>query len=196
MWHLTPGALIDVVEGTQAEQAFPHLTTCVRCRQQLADLRAALSVARSDIDVPEPSPLFWDHLSSRVREAVAAEAAAPRSTTFGWVTWRSAALGSAVVLAFAVALFVHLAPREARVPAAPASVGVRSEDHQIGSPTLTEAPFSFVAELAESLDWDTAAEAGLTTRLGSVDRTLTDLSSDESVALERLLNEALTKPGA
>src|SRR6185436_8662720 len=39
---------------------------------QLDELRAMLAAAR-DVDVPEPSPLFWDHLSARVSEAVAAE---------------------------------------------------------------------------------------------------------------------------
>ncbi len=37
-----------------------------------------MSVA-AEVEVPEPSPLFWDHLSARVGEAVAAEQAPRRS---------------------------------------------------------------------------------------------------------------------
>ena len=35
-------------------------------------------------EVPEPSPLFWDHFSARVRDAVAAEGAPRRAALFGW----------------------------------------------------------------------------------------------------------------
>jgi len=63
----------------------------------------------------------------------------------------------------------------------------------------TEGSFGFVADLAEgladTLDWE-VAEAGFTTRLGLVDGTVNELSSDERVELRRLLNEALAKPGA
>src|SRR5438105_826932 len=70
--HLTPEELIDLAEGARAEAAVPHLQACEICRHQIVTLRATMAAA-ADVDVPEPSPLFWDHLSQRVREAVAAE---------------------------------------------------------------------------------------------------------------------------
>jgi hypothetical protein len=70
--HLNAEALVDIAEGTRPESAAPHLAACEACRAQLRELRAMMSAAQ-DVDVPEPSPLFWDHLSSRVSEAVAAE---------------------------------------------------------------------------------------------------------------------------
>jgi hypothetical protein len=72
----------------------------------------------------------------------------------------------------------------------------RESRHHVETQGSSEAPFSFVADLAETLDWETAEEAGLTTRLGMVDRTVSELSPDERLELERLLNEALAKPGA
>ena len=72
--HLSPDHLIDLAEGTRPESSAPHLESCEACRRQLADMRAMMSAA-SEVAVPEPSPLFWDHLSERVRQAVALEAA-------------------------------------------------------------------------------------------------------------------------
>ena len=40
MRHMSPEELIDVAEGTGLEASAPHLSNCVVCRQQLAELRA------------------------------------------------------------------------------------------------------------------------------------------------------------
>ena len=80
--HLRPDELIDVAEGARTEQSVPHLAACEMCRRQLVELKAMMS-AVADVEVPEPSPLFWDHFSTRVREAVAAEGA-PRRSFWTW----------------------------------------------------------------------------------------------------------------
>src|SRR5262245_1608186 len=84
MQHLSGDALVDLVEGLVSEADVPHLASCDRCRDQLAGLRAmrTLAAEKEVVDVPEPSPLFWDHFSARVREAVASEPPPPD----GW--WR------------------------------------------------------------------------------------------------------------
>jgi hypothetical protein len=74
MKHLNRVTLLEIVEGTRSAQSVLHLTECEGCRAKLAGLQAAWQAA-ADVNVPEPSPLFWDHLSARVREAVAAEEA-------------------------------------------------------------------------------------------------------------------------
>ncbi|HMJ87729.1 MAG TPA: hypothetical protein VK504_31355, partial [Vicinamibacterales bacterium] len=80
--HLQPDELIDLAEGTRAESSATHLAECAVCRLQLEELKAMLSTA-ADVDVPEPSPLFWDHFSARVRQAVDAEGA-PRRSFWTW----------------------------------------------------------------------------------------------------------------
>src|SRR5256885_5364116 len=80
--HLQPDELVDVAEGARTEQSVPHLASCELCRHQLAELKALMSAA-AEVEVPEPSPLFWDHFSARVREAVAAEGA-PRRSFWTW----------------------------------------------------------------------------------------------------------------
>jgi len=72
MRHLTEGELLDLAEGARPESSAGHLASCEACRRQLMDLRSAMTAAAA-VDVPEPSPLFWEHLSVRVREAVEAE---------------------------------------------------------------------------------------------------------------------------
>src|SRR5579871_7043009 len=78
MAHLTPEQFVDIAEGTVAEGDVSHLSACAVCGRQLAEMRALMAEA-ADVEVPEPSPLYWDRLSARVRDAVAHEAERPRS---------------------------------------------------------------------------------------------------------------------
>src|SRR5215471_16146260 len=89
MGHLHPNELIDLAEGTRPQSAAPHLLACESCRRQLAEARALIAAAAT-VEVPEPSPLFWDHLSARVREAVLTEGAPRRIPPFTlWIDLRS-----------------------------------------------------------------------------------------------------------
>src|SRR4051812_34746905 len=83
--HLTPAQLVDVAEGTTSESAAPHLASCGACRRQVDDMRQALQAA-DRLDVPEPSPLFWEQLSARVSEAVANEGQ-PRRSWLDVASW-------------------------------------------------------------------------------------------------------------
>src|SRR5262245_4372189 len=104
MRHLNEGELIDLAEGTRGEHELPHLAVCEHCRAQLKDLRVVMSVA-ADVQVPEPSPLFWEHFSDRVRTAVAGDASVPAVTS--WLSWRfvmPALALAAIILAVVVSL--------------------------------------------------------------------------------------------
>jgi hypothetical protein len=190
MRHLSPEDLLDAAEGTRAPGEFPHLAECDACRRQLDDLRQAISAV--DVDVPEPSPLFWDHLSARVREVVAAEPQPSTAWWRSWTPWRfgaaSAALAAAVLLAVALG---HRTTPAGSVPVPPVPVvsapapGIAAVD----DPSLT-----FVADLAEGVDWDAASRAGFTASAAAVDGALQDLTPEESAELQRLLNEALSRP--
>src|SRR5215475_12379965 len=99
--HLTSEELLDLAEGTRSESSAPHLAQCDKCRHQLNELREVM--ATLNVDIPEPSPLFWDHFSARVSEAVASDAKTARSWFgIGRWSWGVAAAMSAVVLAIAV----------------------------------------------------------------------------------------------
>jgi hypothetical protein len=192
--HLTPDELLDLAEGTQLLASVPHLASCDRCRRELAELRDVLATLA--VDVPEPSPLFWEHLSTRVRDAVAAEAAPARSR-FGlprW-SWQLAAAMSVAVVAIAVSL-------GSRTPVPVGSLA--PPPVLVGAPVIDVAPaiagddpsFNLLGDLAGSLDWDTAAEAGITMDVGAADTAVTVLNDAERSELQRLLREAISSSGA
>lgn len=163
-----------------------------------------MMTAAADVEVPEPSPLFWQHLSARVHEAVAAEESL-RATRWSerWLSWRvtlplSVAAAAAVLIAAAITLRTGTSP------------GADPRDPAPSTPTLAEATanaselaplaqdpsLSLMADLAENLDWDGAIAAGLMIRTGTVDRAMNELSVDEQLELQRLLKEELSPSGA
>ena len=121
MAHLTESELLDLAEGAQPELSAGHLASCEACRRQLMDLRSVMT-ATAAVDVPEPSPLFWEHLSARVREAVEAES---RSSGAGWrlrwPSWRAIVPISALaMLALTAALTLRPAHESSTAANAPA----------------------------------------------------------------------------
>lgn len=193
--HLQPDELIDLAEGTRPESSVPHLAECAVCRRQLAELTAMMSAA-ADVKVPEPSPLFWDHFSARVRDAVAAEGA-PRRSFWTWprVVIPAAAVATAV-LAVAVTLNTGRVSAPVPVPSPPpplapvASVDLLSDPQSSGDTALT-----LVAELSSEMDLDAAREAGLAAH-GSAEHAVTHLTGSELRELQRLLQEELARSGA
>jgi hypothetical protein len=201
MGHLTSDELVDLVDGATKAADFPHLATCGSCRQQLVDLRTTMTTA-SNVEVPEPSPLFWNQFSSRVREAVANEAA-PRA---GWwqrvSSWPGVMAPVSAVTAAAIVLLVMIS---APPTVAPPPVGpVARIDPMSSSSTLEllsdsggydDASLELVAELTDSLGWDGAADAGLAPD-GSAEHAVTHLSVGELQQLQHLLQAELAGKGA
>ena len=192
MSHLSPDTFVDLLDGTTREDAVPHLATCEVCRRELDALRATWQAA-ADADVPEPSPLFWNHLSARVASAVAAEGQTTRAPWWrvGWswnVAGLAAAAAAAVVVAVLVRPFEPAAPRA--VPAAPAAVAAASADAEPLAPLADDESMALVADLASELDWDVVSELGLATE-GRAARAVAELDDAERAELRRLLAEAL-----
>ena len=195
MRHLKDEEFLDIAEGTRPESSAPHLDGCDSCRAQLHDLRAMMSAAQ-EVDVPEPSPLFWDHLSSRVNEAVAAEGV-PRG--FDASAWRRLLmpLSAVAVAGLLIAVSVTL-----RAPAPlPAPPGMTVADAAPAIELLRDissdedVSLTLVASLTDRVDLDTVREAGLATR-GSAEDAITHMSESELRELGRLLQEELARPGA
>ncbi len=192
--HLQPDELVDVAEGTRPESSVPHLASCEVCRLQLADLKATISAA-ADVEVPEPSPLFWDHLSARVRDAVAAEAV-PRRAFWAWPRL-ALPLGAVAIAGIALAIMLNtgrvttpvIAPPAPQVAVAP--VELLSDPQSGGDDTA----LTLVAQLSSDMDFDAAREAGLAAR-GSAEHAVTHLNGEELRELQRLLQEELARSGA
>jgi hypothetical protein len=190
MAHLTSAELVDLAEDARHAASAPHLAECDRCRRQLADVRGMMAAARA-ADVPEPSPLFWDHLSARVREAVAAEPP-PRSAAFFGSWWLRAAAGLAVSAVIAAAVVSSIA-RRTPDRQAPALV----QEHPDSSALLGQGDdpsLDLVADFSRTLDWDDLREQLLGS--GKIDAGVGELDGAERRELGRLLKEELARePG-
>jgi hypothetical protein len=194
--HLRPDELIDLAEGTRAESSATHLAECAICRLHLAELKATISAA-ADVDVPEPSPLFWDHFSARVRHAVDAEGA-PRRSFWSWSRVLIPAVSvAAAVLAVVVALNRGETGRGVGpLPVVPAPVAPVASLELLADPqSAGDTALTLVAELSSDMDFETARDAGLAAR-GSAEHAVTHLTGSELRELQRLLQEELARSGA
>jgi hypothetical protein len=195
--HLKAEELVDLAEGTRPESSAPHLAACGACRQQLADARAMMAMA-ADVAVPEPSPLFWDHLSDRVRLAVAAEPE-PRRSWIPSLTWTGVLVpvASLAVAGLVVLLVNSRTPTSpAPKPGAAAVADARPANDVLAEPTngADDPSLVLVGELASDMDWDDAAEAGLTAR-GSAEHAVTHLNQADLRALQQLLTAEIEHSG-
>lgn len=178
-----------MVEGTASVAIVAHVASCPSCQSEVAVLERVLASAVS-VDVPEPSPLFWDHLSSRVREAVAAEPQpVPDGWTARWWPWRVGALAGVAVMMIAVGVSL----REPPAMSVSAVSSRSSADDGVGPAEAAgdDASLALLADLASDLDWEGVAEVGWTIPAGTMDRVLVDLSAAERIELRRLLTEEL-----
>ena len=207
--HLSPDELVDLVEGLAPggpRDNLAHLASCERCRDQLADLRAARAMAaeREVVEVPEPSPLFWDHFSARVREAVANEPAPPDGWWQRLWSWPgviapvSAAAAVVLVLAMVFDAPVSeptLSPGPVASSTAPGPSSNTSRELLSDPMSADDVSLALVADLTDALSWDAAADAGLTPD-GSAEHAVTHMSAAELQQLERLLTEEMSRKGA
>jgi hypothetical protein len=138
--------------------------------------------------IPEPSPLFWAHLSQRVHDAVAAEPVPSKSWLSGFhVAW----VGGIVAAVAMVVLAVTLSVRHEPVAAGPetvasAAVADAATDHSL--PALEDdTSFAVMGELASEIDFDEAGAAGLVVSPGSAEGALNQMSGDEQRAVVELL---------
>lgn len=119
MTHLTPDQLVDALEGqtTLRASVADHLATCEHCQAELASIAEALGEVKSWA-MPEPSPLFWEHLSRRVRAATSEEMLPlARSWAEVWGrTWRP--LAAVVAATGALALMFMLRSAHVSAPGA------------------------------------------------------------------------------
>ena len=147
--------------------------------------------ALREVDVPEPSPLFWDHLSQRVQEAVANEPApAP-----GWPSrfnfaWAAGLFGALAVVVLAVVVTMHHSAPAANTQAPPLSSAVLQASDSL--PALEDdASWAVMGDLAAQMDFDEAGAAGLIATPGAANRAVGEFSQDEQRAIVDLLQQEI-----
>ncbi|MDO8680881.1 MAG: hypothetical protein Q7R30_20370 [Acidobacteriota bacterium] len=190
MTHLTADELIDAMEGMLDAARQAHLDTCEQCRGELAELSSVLREARA-VDMPEPSPIFWQHFSQRVRTAIEAEAL-PSSSWAGWLRWPVLVpLGAAALLVIAMML---RAPTQGEpVTSLVLEYGGDASSATADDIALADDRWVLVADIVGEMDWDTASAAGLVVEPGAAERAVLELSADEQRELTRLLRAELQR---
>jgi len=190
MNHLTPDELLDYVEQSPDASALGrHVESCVECRTEAAALSAILGAARR-VEVPEPSPLFWNQFSRRVHDAIAADPR--RASVAGWLRWPVLVPISGLAL-LVLALVASLSPRSGDTP-----ISNIAEHDVVAGPDTTatlDTTWALVADLVGPIDLETAQLAGIALSPGAADEAILELSVDEREELVRLLRRELGQPG-
>ena len=199
--HLTPEEFIDVVDGTRSAASLPHLSSCDRCRDELATLRRTMTGVADGADegVPEPSPLFWTQLSARVNERIDADA--DHRWWHAWTRPRVLMAASALaVLVLVVALGPATRDRWLASNSRPLStpqgaVAVAPFDTATDSTDLAADPaLTLVSDLSAHMDLDSASSDGFADP-DSAEHAVTHMNTDELRALKQLLQAELKRPG-
>jgi len=197
MTHLSASEFVDFAEGTLEAGRSAHLNTCATCRDQAASVRTALRAATSST-MPEPSPLFWEHLSARIRKGVAAE---PQGRRARWRPRLVAALACTATILVAIGLSVRrlpeqkIAPQMVKSEPAPSVPTAPIVEPSTAAPA-TDAAWALLSDAASDMQFDEATRAGLSVRPGAVDSAVLDLTPAERDALGRLLQDAIKSRGA
>jgi hypothetical protein len=179
--HLSPNERVDALDGVLAASRHAHLEGCASCQQELRAVREvheALMVS-AEGDVPEPSPLFWNHFEARVGAAVN-EATVPwwHGSMRAWVTLAAAAV---------ILLAVWLSPLRTP-PVDDVVVDAELEVSTIGE----SVQWQFMSGVLESLEQDDARVV-LAPTAGAVDTAFESLSAAERETFARLLQAELTE---
>jgi len=205
MTHLTDVELVDLLERSLPLDRVRHVDACEWCQERAADLRITIDHA-SDAPVPEPSPLFWEHFSARVREGIdaaddesTADSMSGRSASWlGWLrhesfTW--AISGALVVALVVVAVWQVNAPSPLGPPIAERTATPPPLDNELPDAD-TDPAWAVVRTVADDVQWNEAVVAGLDTQPGAAERAVQSLSAAERSELVRLLLAEAKRPGA
>ena len=196
MRHLTPDELVDSVDaGEAAPAAFrSHLEICAACRAQRDALIAVLTDARM-VTLPEPSPLFWDRLSDRVRLEIEADPVDANSS-WSWLRWPVLVPLSGLA-AIVLVLASVMTPRSVAIDSVAANrvAAVEPQVADENDVAVVEDTWALVSDLVGPLDIEAARDAGFDTKLGAADGALLHLTAEQQEELVRLLREELGQPG-
>ncbi|HEY3381548.1 MAG TPA: hypothetical protein VGK32_07260 [Vicinamibacterales bacterium] len=193
MKHLTPDERMALIEQADPPR-HPHLAECESCGRDIAAMRSLLADVRQ-VDVLEPSPLFWEHFSARVSGAVG-EAGRPAVTrwspTGAWRIWVPLAAGvSALVLVAALTMPRSPVRAQTAVVPAPALSGAMAGADQAEADAAAEGQWLALTHLADGFDLEAVSESGAALSPGSADTAVWQLSEQERVELDRLLRAEL-----
>lgn len=207
--HLSPEELIDALDRPLPAARQQHADTCAVCRAERARLDEMVREVGA-VGVPEPSPLFWDHLSARIHERIALEPAPAERRRWTLASladaWRvdgaprwgfaAAALALCAVLGWlALARDGGSTSPQLDVNVAHGSGASAIEATNASSLDLLDEEWAVMERVAEHVAWDDDAEtSSIDVRPATVEVALNDLSPEERQALVELLRAEMARP--
>ena len=200
MKHLSPQEFIDLGDGALAPDRVAHVEGCAQCRAHGEALSVVMREARA-VHAPEPSPLFWDHLSTRVRDAVATDSDGRAEASAAMPWWRAWSVGRlavvtamTLVLAGGIGVWVLRGPGpldENAVVAGDPAVGM-SRPVGVGSADAGDEPeWTLLLAMADAVEWADADTDGWAVDRQTVEGAVFEMSADERRELARLLEGEL-----
>jgi hypothetical protein len=194
MSHLSRDERLLALDGALDAARETHLAACAACRTEVDALRGVVARVRA-VDVPEPSPLFWDHLAARVGDAIAREPVPVVAS--GWWSSRLAWAAAAVIVTAAGTGYLmrpQAPPPSAVVAHAPPAAAQPPATHPLPPPALDVEPapaddgWALIAAVAEEGPTD---DELLAPQAGQAELSISALSAEERTALARELAAAL-----
>ena len=209
MTHLRESEFVDLLDDVLPAARARHVEECAAVRRE-DGCAAQHARAGVDVEVPEPSPLFWEHFSARVREGVQDAAPGERAPWSGW--WRRArlewAVAGALMAVVIVAGFWAARTGLTRQPIATIATGPSASgsgaSHTASHDDMDDlmkafdddAAWSVVRAVADEVHWDDQVTASLEARPGTVERAVLSLTGEARAELIRLLEAETKRPGA
>jgi len=211
MSHLTDLELIAAIEDAAARDLPAarrrHLDACESCRGRADDLRGVI-VAAADAAVPEPSPLFWQHFSTRVRQGIDGSApgeSAHHGRLAAWLTQGSLRWGAFAALIVVVMVAgvwqVNAPSKHTSSQAAAERAAEWRRTHPLPDPAEpndldADPAWAVVRTVADSVDWSDAVVAGIDAQPDAVETVARTLSPEERSELVKLLLAEAKRKGA
>jgi hypothetical protein len=182
-WAMRTGLLaVDALPDDERQAAEEHARTCVRCQQDLVELREVTSVSREE--TTQPSPELGDRVVAAVRRSRRRDGLATRSR------WAVGAAAAAVALLAAGSLLPSAfdAPRE-DVELVAADADVRADGALVAHSWGTE-----IEMVIDGLPADQTYTVEFVDRSGTAFPAGAFLGADRPVVCE--MNAALLRPDA
>jgi hypothetical protein len=195
--HLSEIDAIDAADGALTGERAAHAASCEQCRRVVERLSATLHEARA-LDVPDPSPIFWNAFCADVLDAIE-ETSGPASSRPSWrvLAWRPALAAAAVLFLIVIVAIPIVRPPQVEVRRDDSARRAVPSALEPAETIEADPEWMLLTSVADGIEWDAADAAGLGLRPGSAERAVEQLSREEQLELERLLRvEVSDRAGA
>ena len=193
--HLSSQEFVNALDGALVDARQSHLDGCASCQAQVQELRTLLEDAAPGADMPEPSPLFWDHFQARVLTAVQDETAPARQAWWkNWADARTLVAVSVTIVAVVASASLYLSRPVTPGPDALTDGAELAEPSVLAeaSTSLDGDEWDFVTSVMGTMKDDELHEV-LTPTHDSVDAAMEALTSAERERFMKLLKAELTE---